>query len=529
MKSFAFKAGIVSASLLAFSPAAANAGTGVGKADDPKNQSSRVAEAKRQAISQSKASRTSGSDKLDARYVIVDNDGGTHIRFDKTFKGLKVMGGDLVIHQAPAGDYDSTSAAQAAAVPDSLSTSPVVSALDAVASALGKRSKEAESTLVIEARTATPRLAWLVKRSTVEKDGTPSIKEISVDATTGQIIFENETVQTVAGSGVGYSNGSVALDTTLSGTTYQLKDPTRGNTYTGDAQNKTDSCFLLIFCSTAPNAVFTDADNNWGTGVLSNRQTAAVDAQYANQVTWDLYKTKFGRLGIFNNGTGTYNRVHYGTNYANAFWSTSCNCMTYGDGDGTNYNPLTTLDVGGHEITHGVTSKTANLTYSGESGGLNESTSDIMGTLAEFYANNAKDVPDYKIGELVRKNGTPLRYMDDPSKDGSSAKCYSSTVGNLDVHYSSGIGNRFFYILAVGSGSSAWGNTGATCNGSTVTGIGNDAAGKIWYRALTTYMTSSTKYAGARTATISAATDLYGATSTQVATVKAAWSAVGVN
>jgi Zn-dependent metalloprotease len=202
--------------------------------------------------------------------------------------------------------------------------------------------------------------------------------------------------------------------------------------------------------------------------------------------------------------------------------------MTYGDGDNSTFGPLVALDVTGHEMSHGVTSRTAGLDYSGESGGLNESTSDIFGTLVEFFAANAQDTPDYTIGEEISKTGQPLRWMDKPSKDGSSADCWSSDVGNLDVHYSSGVGNHFFYLLAVGSGASQYGNS-PTCNGSTVTGIGNAAAGKIWYRALTVYMTSSTDYHGARTASLSAAGDLYGAGSTQYDAVNAAWAGVGVS
>jgi len=124
-----------------------------------------------------------------------------------------------------------------------------------------------------------------------------------------------------------------------------------------------------------------------------------------------------------------------------------------------------------------------------------------------------------------------FRRMDKPSSDGSSYDCYSTTVGSADVHYSSGVGNHFFYLLAEGSGAKSIGgvaHNSPTCNGSTVTGIGRDAAGRIWYRALTVYMTSSTSYSGARTATLNAARDLYGAGSAQQNAVAAAWSAVSV-
>jgi Zn-dependent metalloprotease len=324
----------------------------------------------------------------------------------------------------------------------------------------------------------------------------------------------------------------VPLQLTQSGSTYQLKDPTRGNTYTTDMNNKSDSVLCQYFgygCSAG--TLFTSPDNQFGNGTTGSRESAAVDAQYGTNVTWDYYKNVHGRNGIFGTGAGSYNRVHYGSNYVNAFWDGTK--MTYGDGDGTNYGPLVSLDVAGHEMSHGVTEHSANLTYSGESGGLNESTSDIFGTLVEFYANNAGDPGDYLIGERFDlKNHVGFRRMDNPQSDGSSANCWSSGVGNLDVHYSSGVGNHFFYLLAEGSGTKVIGgvtHSSTTCNGSTVTGIGRDAAGKIWYRALTVYMTSSTNYSGARTASLNAARDLYGAGSTQYNAVAAAWSAVSVN
>jgi Zn-dependent metalloprotease len=371
--------------------------------------------------------------------------------------------------------------------------------------------------LVVDARGATPRLAWNVTTTGTQADGTPSEQRVTVDAATGRVLVREETVETATGSGNGYFSGTVPLETTLASGTYQLKDATRGGTYTTDMRNRTKGSGTL----------FTDADNLWGNGTTSDRASIGVDAQYGTNMTWDFYRTTFGRTGIRGDGAGSFNRAHYGRNYDNAFWQDSCFCMTYGDGDGRTYKPFTELDVAGHEMSHGVTAATANLTYSGESGGLNEATSDIFGTLVEFYAANANDPADYLIGERLRYDGRPLRWMDDPSKDGASASCWSSTVGGLNVHYSSGVANHFFYLLAVGSGQSAYGNS-PTCNGSTVAGIGNGDAGRIWYRALTTYMTSSTNYKGARTATLQAASDLFGATSAQRTAVDRAWAAVNV-
>jgi hypothetical protein len=184
-------------------------------------------------------------------------------------------------------------------------------------------------------------------------------------------------------------------------------------------------------------------------------------------------------------------------------------------------------------MSHGVTSNTAGLDYSGESGGLNEATSDIFGTGVEFYANNSSDVGDYLIGEKIDINGdgTPLRYMDKPSKDGSSADSWYSGVGNLDVHYSSGPANHMFYLLSEGSGSKTINGVtynSPTSDGVAVAGIGRAAALQIWYKALTTYMTSSTNYAGARTAALNAAAALYGTSSTQYAGVGNAFAGINV-
>ncbi|GHH18012.1 hypothetical protein Srubr_77140 [Streptomyces rubradiris] len=122
--------------------------------------------------------------------------------------------------------------------------------------------------------------------------------------------------------------------------------------------------------------------------------------------------------------------------------------------------------------------------------------------------------------------------MDKPSRDGGSADYWSPSVGDLDVHYSSGVANHFAYLLAEGSGAKAVNGVGydsPTYDGSAVTGIGRDKVGEIRYRALTVYMTSSTNYKGARTATLNAAKDLYGAGGTEYNAVAAAWSAVNVS
>jgi Zn-dependent metalloprotease len=319
----------------------------------------------------------------------------------------------------------------------------------------------------------------------------------------------------------------VALDTNSNGTSFELNDLTRSNS-TG---NRT---FNLNHATSGTGTLYTDADNGWGDGAnyvegssttAANGQTAAVDAHFGMAESWDYYEQVHGRNGIDNTGKATYSRVHYSNSYDNAFWSDTCFCMTYGDG--SSFLTLTAIDVAGHEMSHGVTATSANLAYRRESGGLNEANSDIFGTAIEFYSRGGTG-GNWTIGEQLATPAynRPLRYMYNPSLDGRSADCWSKSVATLDVHYSSGVGNHFFYLLSQGSNANP---ASPTCNGSSISGIGLAKAEKIWFRALTVYMTSSTNYAGARTATLNAATELFGAASAERAAVAAAWSAVNVN
>ncbi|MGQ4430301.1 MULTISPECIES: M4 family metallopeptidase [unclassified Streptomyces] len=512
-------------------------------AADRPTRSGAIANAASALVKHAASLGLTASEDTSVRDVIVDADGTQHVRYDRTYRQLPVLGGDFVVHLAPSGAYRSADRATRSSISLS-SVTPKVAAPKAAdlavnalrAAHLGEalKSVTAKPELMVDALHGAPRLAWRTNAVAKDSLGNPVARTVLTDARTGAQIDAWDSVETATGDGKSLYSGTVPLETTLSGSTYQLKDATRGGTYTGDAANKTDLCILGICISRAPATLFTDADNHWGTGASSDRSTAAVDAQYGTDETWDYYKNVHGRNGIAGDGKGSYNRVHYGNSYNNAFWDDSCFCMTYGDGDGTQLGPLVALDVAGHEMSHGVTSKTAALTYSGESGGLNEATSDIMGTLVEWYANNSSDPGDYLIGEKIVRSGfgkAALRFMDQPSKDGNSADCWSSSVGNLDVHYSSGVANHFAYLLAEGSGAKTVNGVSynsPTCNSSSVSGIGRDKLGAIWYRALTVYMTSSTNYAGARTATLNAAKDLYGVGSSEYAAVGAAWSAVNV-
>jgi Zn-dependent metalloprotease len=497
-----------------------------------------------------RAVRRATADAFVARDVIVDANGTEHVRFARTYRGLPVIGGDFVLHSRNGQVKDVSQTLKTTARPDVV---PAFSSRRAIVEA-GTRfgtgfTGVPHSRLVVYALGAKPVLAHEVTFSGIKADQTPTDMHYFVDARSGRILGQWDTIQTVVpgpdgkttcagavpsvGTGRSLTEGNVQVNTVRCGTRYQMMDATRGNGYTTNMAMRTWGL----------GSIFVDTDNTWGNNALTDAATVAADAHYGVSRTWDYYKNVHGRNGIANDGNGALSRVHYGRRYSNAFWSDGCFCMTFGDGDnGVTINPLIALDVAGHEMSHGVTSRTAGLVYSGESGGLNEASSDIFGTMVEFYANNPSDPADYLIGEKVyarNPTGTlALRYMFKPSLDGASPDCYSSGLGNLDVHYSSGVANHFYYLLAQGAVVPAGFGAGTTanltpaslvCNGNTaIKGIGRTAAQRIWYRALTVHMTSNTNYAGARAATLSAATDLYGASSAQFNAVAAAWNAVSV-
>ncbi|GGU44199.1 hypothetical protein GCM10010211_04600 [Streptomyces albospinus] len=474
-----------------------------------------------------KALGLGSQEKLVVRDVIKDADGTTHTRYDRTYAGLPVLGGDLVVHTAKGGAIKSTTKASRSAIAVASTTAkiaPKTAALAAESTAtqsIGAKKADAQTPRkVIWAAKGTPVLAYETVVGGLQKDGTPNQLHVITDANTGKKLFQYQGIE----NGVGNSEyaGKVDVASKKGGNGYELTDDSRGGHQTFD----------LGGSESGNGKLFTNSTDTWGDGKPDNPQTAAVDAAYGAQETWDYYKNVHGRSGIKGDGKGATSRVHYGQNYVNAFWDDGCFCMTYGDGQG-NKKPLTALDVAGHEMSHGVTAATAKLEYSGESGGLNEATSDIFGASVAFYAKNPAEPGSYFIGKKIDINGDgkPLRYMDKPSKDGQSLDNWSADAGNVDVHYSSGIANHFFYLLSEGSGpKDANGDhyDSPTADGSKVTGIGRDKAEKIWFKALTTYMTSTTDYKAAREATVKAATDLYGANSAEVKGVESAWTGVNV-
>ncbi|MEU6312130.1 M4 family metallopeptidase [Streptomyces sp. NPDC047014] len=486
-----------------------------------------LAEANSTTAQAAKALGLGSGEKLVVRDVVQDADGTTHTTYERTYNGLPVLGGDLTVH-AKGGVTKSVTKAthHEIKVADTDATvTPAAAESQAVAAAGAEGSKEAKPSQnarkVIWAAEGVPVLAFETVVGGLQHDGTPNELHVVTNAKTGAKITEWQAIET--GTGNTQYSGQVTIGSTQSGSTWNLTDAARGG-------HKT---YNLNKGSSGTGTLFSGPDDIWGNGSPSNAETAGADAQYGAQLTWDYYKNVHGRNGLRNDGVAPYSRVHYGNAYVNAFWQDSCFCMTYGDGEGNN-KPLTSIDVAAHEMTHGLTSVTGNMTYSGEPGGLNEATSDIFAAAVEFHANNAQDVGDYLVGEKIDINGdgTPLRYMDKPSKDGSSKDAWYSGIGSIDVHYSSGPANHWYYLASEGSGAKVVNGVSydsPTSDGQPVTAIGRDAASKIWFRALTTGLfKSNTNYAAARTATLQAAADLYGAGSATYNNAANAWAAINV-
>jgi len=254
---------------------------------------------------------------------------------------------------------------------------------------------------------------------------------------------------------------------------------------------------------------------------------AVNEAYDGSGITYDLYKNIYSRDSIDNNGMRLDSTVHYKKDYDNAFWDGEQ--MVYGDGDGELFNRFTiAIDVIGHELTHGVTQFEAKLVYSQQPGALNESMSDVFGSLVKQYSmNQTADQADWLIGAgllAAGVNGVALRSMkapgtayDDPvlGKDpqpGHMNDYVNTSSDNGGVHINSGIPNRAFYFVANQIGGKAW-----------------EKAGQIWYVTLRDKLTSSSNFQTCANQTFMVAGALFGAGSLEQQAVKFGWSEVGID
>ena len=487
------------------------------------------------------------ADQMVQRTADTDQLGFVHQRFAQYYQGIRVEHADYLVHskggtvESINGDFEKISG---------LSTTPSVSEKVALSQALnkvgakkymwqtGEANAEAyqptgELVIVRDARVENgPQvLAW---KFNVYAAAPISRAYVYVNAHSGDVVLTDNIIKHAAATGTfatAYSGTRSFADGTTTGGYFLREGTTRG------LGIETYNCKKGSSYTAATD--FVDADNSWTEYNNANFDNVAGDAHVGAQATYDYWKNIHGRNSYDNAGAKIKSYIHFddtpgdGVGYENAYWNGSV--MTYGDG-ASRFRPLTALDVCGHEIGHAVCEKTANLTYSNESGAMNEGLSDIWGASIEAYAvaslgftsSGVKPKSTWLIGEEIDKAQAALRSMSDPKSLGQPAyykgvNWYAGTADNGGVHTNSGVLNHWYYILTVGkSGTNEGGGVYS------VTGVGIDAAAKITYRMESVYMTASSTYAQARTYAIQAATDLYGAGSAQVTAVTNAWFAVGV-
>ncbi|RKH14965.1 peptidase M4 [Corallococcus sp. CA053C] len=424
--------------------------------------------------------RLNASD-LQVRKVSVDEQGVSHIRYAQTLNGLPVVGEELVVHVDRSGSiYGANGSARSGG---QVSARPVVSSEAATTAALRDTqasSLAATGTRLVYIRAQDDQRLRLAHEVTVTGVSAlmPVRDRVYVDAINGAILTRTPEIHTALNRKLYSANNGTSTPGTLK--------RSEGGAATGDSHVDTNYDMLGY--------------------------------------TYNCYKTLFNRDSLNNAGTALISTVHYSTNYVNAYWDGTQ--MVYGDGDGVNSIELgKDADVTVHELTHAVTSFESNLTYSGQSGGLNEAMSDTFGAVCESWNTGwATGADIWKVGEDVWTPGTAgdaLRYMDDPAKDGSSKDWAANVTSSTDVHYSSGVPNLAFALLSKG-GTHPRGRSTIV-----VPAIGVEKAARIWYKANTDIYTAGTTFAQAKTWTVQAAVALGYDAATQAA-VTAAWEAVGV-
>ena len=454
--------------------------------------------------------------------VSVDPVGMAHAKVQQLYRGVPVWGGEAIVHLTRNGKLAHMTDAllsglQLDATPDYSADEAIDLAVEGVPDGWEAFDRDPVADLWVLRHEGVDHLVYRVQLSRLDGTADDTMPVVFIDAHTGETVWAYENLQTATCSGTTNYYGTVDVDCNLYGGSYYLEDTTE---------------LLGTYSYKGGTRTVYDVSTTSGTFDTSTYTKNAVEAHYAVQATYSYYNSNFGRDGIDGAGGPRSKSSHgytfvtsvasYSRSYVNAYWDGTK--MVYGDGDGVNSNSLTTLDIAGHELTHGVTEYEANLTYSGESGGLNESYSDVFGAMVE-RSMEGESANTWLVGEAAwtpSVSGDALRYMADPAADGYSKDYYSSTIGSTDVHYSSGLSNLAFYLLSEG-GTHPRGKSSTV-----VTGIGADDAADIWYLALTSYLTSSSNFAAARAATLSAASELYGSSSTQYEQVGNAWAAVGV-
>ncbi|XZF76070.1 M4 family metallopeptidase [Bacillus sp. AL-1R] len=479
--------------------------------------------------------------------------GTYHVRTVEQYKGIPIYGsGQTVALDENNNVYSSigkvTQDLSRSLIPTEATLSEqdaVEIAKDKVESKIGtvERYDQIDSQLTIYPFNGKYYLTYLVKASTSAP--APGFFHYFVDANSGEVIdsydaldtaIDPTTLSTVTGRGLDLHGKMqtfpVGKDLST-GTSYLYGASVYGtntvpiSTFTANRANETAFQIVSAFGFSGYDITTTSSSNFF-------TDPAAISAQYNSDKVNQYYQYIHKRNSLDNKGMTLINTVHVGVKWNNAGWNGKQ--MVYGDGDGVKYSSLAGgLDVAGHEMTHGVITNSADLIYKNESGALNESLADILGNFAQIYTTG---VTEWELGEEIFTpyiNGDGgLRSMSNPAGKAQSLMPsghypdtyqdrYLGTEDNGGVHINSGINNKAAYLLT----------QGGTNNGITIKGIGNKKAEKIYYRALTLYLTQSSGFKEMREAAIQAARDLYpdknGAPSAETQAVMDAYTSVGVN
>ncbi|MFY1622843.1 M4 family metallopeptidase [Micromonospora sp. WMMD735] len=496
--------GAVAAGLIAAGTAAAVQAAPSHPAPDPAQARAAAVGAASSLVASRPAYLHASADDAFVQRPVIASEGIQYVPYERTYKGLRVVGGDFVLATTATGEVTYASVAQQQSI-GNLSITPKLTAAAAERTARARLrtvSGVEGTTLVVHTLGTRPALAWETTVTGTGADG-PSRLTVDVDAATGAVLDTREHV--VRGTGTGAWNGPVTLNTTQSGSTYSLKDPSTTNLSCQDAAN---------------NTTFSGSDDVWGNGTGTNKETGCVDALFSAQTEHKMLSQWLGRNGA--NGSGGAWPIRVGLNDQNAYYDGSQVQI----GKNTAGQWIGSLDVVAHEIGHGIDDTTPGGISRGNT---QEFVADTFGAATEWFANEPStyDAPDFLVGEKINLVGSgPIRNMYNPSALGD-ANCYSSSIPSQEVHAAAGPGNHWFYLLAMGSNPTNGQPTSPTCNSSTVTGLGIQKAIKIMYNAMLLKTTTSS-YLKYRTWTLQAAKTLYPGSCTEFNTVKAAWDAVSV-
>jgi vibriolysin len=427
-------------------------------------------------------------------------------RYQQTFRGLPIFGEHVIVNEDESGNIRTLFGQKVTGLASEIPAGkPRLSSTRALAigksAALGNRvgfmrtSAEKSELMIHIDDNGAARKAYVVSYfADTRNGGSPTRPTVIVDADTGRVLKQWDNLQhALIGTGPG---GNAKTGQYEYGTTYGYMDVTQSGT--SCSMSNTNVKTVNLNGGTSGTTAFSYTCPRNTVKTINGAYSPLNDAHFFGGVIFNMYNAYIGKPPL------TFQlvmKVHYSSSYENAFWDGSA--MTFGDG-ATTFYPLVSLDVASHEVSHGFTSQNSNLTYSGQSGGINEAYSDIAGEAAEYYM---KGTNDFLVGADIFKATGALRYMANPPQDGRSIGNAANFTTGMDVHYSSGVYNKAFYTLA------------------TTAGWNTQKAFQVFARANDLYWTASTNFNQGACGVQTAAADL-GFT---VANVTSAFTAVGVS